>query len=358
MGRPTKLSPAISRDICENLSSCMQRGDAAELAGISAATLAGWLTRGETGEEPYAEFRGAVLKAELLAQRGLLVTLSVGARRDLRAAQWLLERRYASSWSERGRGEALIPILPEAPGGQDPKALPEGLEARYPLLPWESSAEYERVLKRLLAEHSPHGSIEQHLVEELAWILLRKSRLHLREAASLRQGLERILSPHRDTVGAALAHVTDEEHPDWVVDAVQTSEDDTKKENEVFADVEEKARRALGIVCKARSDAYEASLAALQVETRKWWEDTLAKDPKGYPPDTTGLKRFLERQVLPWLSKRGQELWSRPLIREQAFGEAVNTDSFETLVRVEAYLDRKLERTLATLRQLQEQRRA
>ena len=62
--------------------------------------------------------------------------------------------------------------------------------------------------------------------------------------------------------------------------------------------------------------------------------------------------------MLPWYEKRRRELAYRPLIREQAFGEAVDPDRLERLARYEVHLDRKLERMLAMLFKLQELRRA
>jgi hypothetical protein len=48
----------------------------------------------------------------------------------------------------------------------------------------------------------------------------------------------------------------------------------------------------------------------------------------------------------------------RPLVREQAFGEALDPDKLETLARYEVHLDRKLERTLTMLVRLREMRRS
>jgi len=45
------------------------------------------------------------------------------------------------------------------------------------------------------------------------------------------------------------------------------------------------------------------------------------------------------------------------LIREQAYGDAVNADKLERLGRYEVHLDRKLERMLAMLIRLQDIRR-
>ena len=68
--------------------------------------------------------------------------------------------------------------------------------------------------------------------------------------------------------------------------------------------------------------------------------------------DVEGLRRFLEGEVLPWFENRRKELANRPLIREQAFGEALDPDKLERLGRYEVHLDRKLERMLAMLLRL------
>jgi hypothetical protein len=77
------------------------------------------------------------------------------------------------------------------------------------------------------------------------------------------------------------------------------------------------------------------------------------------PPtaDAEGLRRFLEAKVLPWFEVRKKELASRPLIRDQALGEALDPDKLERLGRYEVHLDRKLERMLAMLLRLKDLRR-
>jgi hypothetical protein len=47
---------------------------------------------------------------------------------------------------------------------------------------------------------------------------------------------------------------------------------------------------------------------------------------------------------------------NRPLIREQALGEALDPDKLERLGRYEVHLDRKLERVLALLLRLKDLR--
>ena len=122
-------------------------------------------------------------------------------------------------------------------------------------------------------------------------------------------------------------------------------------------------RRALDLLGSMRNDRYEAALAALREDTREWWADMLARDPddldKGEEPataDEAGLRRFLEDEVLPWFETRKKELANRPLIREQAFGEALDPYKLERLGRYEVHLDRKLERMLAMLLRLKDLR--
>jgi hypothetical protein len=105
-------------------------------------------------------------------------------------------------------------------------------------------------------------------------------------------------------------------------------------------------------------------LAALRDDTRAWWEEQLGWNADDYEEgqipygaDAESLRRFLETEILPWYEKRRQELENRPLIRAQAFGEAVDPHRLERLGRYEVHLDRKLERMLAMLFKLQELRR-
>jgi hypothetical protein len=103
---------------------------------------------------------------------------------------------------------------------------------------------------------------------------------------------------------------------------------------------------------------------ALREDTQAWWADVLARDPdelggdeQPATADVEGLRRFLEDDVLSWFENRRKELADRPLIREQAFGEALDPDKLEQLGRYEVHLDRKLERMLAMLLRLKELRR-
>jgi hypothetical protein len=60
--------------------------------------------------------------------------------------------------------------------------------------------------------------------------------------------------------------------------------------------------------------------------------DELQDSEEPSTADVEGLRRFLEGQVLPWFDNRKKELANRPLIREQAFGEALDPDKLDRLV--------------------------
>ena len=244
-------------------------------------------------------------------------------------------------------------------------ALKHGVLSRYTVLPWEDAAEYHDLVAALAAEHAPQGPTEEHLIEELAGIFWRKRRLRLAEAAAYRRGLEATLSPfgERETLKAALIHIDAPDRSGWVVDAIRATASDTREDVADMEQDEAMTKRALDLLGSKRNDAYEVALAALHKDTRVWWVDVLARDPgeldedeEPATADAEGLRRFLEEDLLPWFEDRKKELANRPLIRDQAFGEALDPEKLERLGRYEVHLDRKLERVLAMLLRLKDLR--
>jgi hypothetical protein len=257
--------------------------------------------------------------------------------------------------------------LPAETGGTETtrfNALRHGVLSRYTVLPWEDPGQYGAIVAALAAEHAPQGPTEEHLVEELAGVLWRKRRLRLAEAAAHRQGLNRALAQYSNTAEVALAHLDGSARSEGVAEAIRTTATDTEQELREVRDDEAMVRRALDRLGSRRNDPYEAALAALHDGAREWWADALARDPadlgEGEAPatdDAEGLRRFLEAVALPWLAARQRELATRPLVREQAFGETLNPDKLERLGRYEVHLDRKLERMLSMLLRLKDLRR-
>jgi hypothetical protein len=86
-------------------------------------------------------------------------------------------------------------------------ALQHGLLSRYAVLPWEDRAEYQTLLDALVAEHTPQGPTEEHLVEEPVGIIWRKRRLRSAEASIYRERLRKDATSTLDpdqVAGAAL----------------------------------------------------------------------------------------------------------------------------------------------------------
>jgi hypothetical protein len=209
----------------------------------------------------------------------------------------------------------------------------------------------------LVAEHAPQGPTEEHLVEEIASIMWRKRPAPPGRGRRPPAGARRNAGALSRNGQAALVHLDTTGQSERVVDAIRASAADTEDDMADVAADEAMTRRALELLGSKRNDAYEAAVAALRDDTQGWWEDVLARDPdelgEGEEPataDAEGLRRFLE--VLPWFENRRKELANRSLIREQAFGEALDADKLERLARYEVHLDRKLERMLAILLRL------
>ena len=242
-------------------------------------------------------------------------------------------------------------------------ALRHGVLSRYTVLPWEDADEYHALVAALAAEHAPQGPTEEHLVEELAGILWRKRRLRLAEAATYRRGLKRRSSPSGDRERRSC--ISTPPFGPTALKRPSARPRATPRPTSRDAGDEAMTRRALDLLGSRRNDAYEAALAALREDTRDWWQDMLAcdademeEDEEPVTADGEGLRRFIEGEVLPRFETRKKELANRPLIREQAFGEALDPDKLERLGRYEVHLDRKLERTLAMLLKLKELRAA
>ena len=242
-------------------------------------------------------------------------------------------------------------------------ALRHGVLSSYTILPWEDVAEYEAIVSALVAEHTPQGLTEEHLIEEIAGVIWRKRRLRLAEAAAHRRGLDTASASYRETVKVALAHLDASGQSERVIDAVRATPDDTENEMADMAADKAMTRRSLELLGTRRNDTYEAAIAELREDTKNWWADLLARDlddlsedEEPYTADAVGLRRFLESEVFPWFENRKKELENRPLIREQAFGESLDPDKLDRLGRYEAHLDRKFERVLAMLLRLKDLR--
>jgi hypothetical protein len=153
----------------------------------------------------------------------------------------------------------MTEITPAASAGTEMtrfNALRHGVLSRYTVLPWENADEYQSLVAALVAEHSPQGPTEEHLVEEIAGILWRKRRLRLAESAAHRRGLEGTLASYRETVKVALVHLDTTGQSARVVDAIRATAADTEDDVREMQDDEAMTRRALDLLGSRCNDRY------------------------------------------------------------------------------------------------------
>jgi hypothetical protein len=199
--------------------------------------------------------------------------------------------------------------------------LKHGVLSRYTVLPWEDAAEYRALVAALVAEHAPQGLTEEHLVEEVAGILWRKRRLRLAEAAAHRRGLEDTLSPHSETVKAALVHLGATDQSERVVDALRATASDTEDDIRGCR-TRAMTRRARPARLPAQTPTRSAGRAArirrnggrrAGVQPRRTLED---EEPPA--ADAQGCADFGGRGAALFETRRRN--WPTAPVREQAFG--------------------------------------
>jgi hypothetical protein len=262
-----------------------------------------------------------------------------------------------------------VEMLPQPRGGNYElarfNALRHGILSQHTVLPWEDREEYLTLVEALVAEHKPLGPTEEHLVEELAGVIWRKRRLRLGENAAHHRALRRAFDPYQHTAEAALINAAGDVEADCISDAICATEEQTAEDRADLEDDQTMTAEAMRILASPTSSAYSRAVAALRDDSQAWWAEQLGWNADDYEEgqtpyraDAESLRRFLEAKILPWYEERRRELDYRPLLRAQAFGEAVDPDRLERLARYEVHLDRKLERMLAMLFKLKELRRA
>ena len=107
MARPTKRSPEIEGLILRALEVGNTRRDSALGAGISYDSFKRWF-------DAYAEFSGAVEKAEALARQRFVGQIALAAKNgNWQAAAWNLERRDHENWGRRDRVDVTMEIRKE-----------------------------------------------------------------------------------------------------------------------------------------------------------------------------------------------------------------------------------------------------
>src|SRR5436309_11236469 len=100
MPRPTKLTAAVRKTICDAVREGSSFEGACEAAGVAVSTGHEWFARG-MGRDPrgrpaaasFAEFAEALTRARAEAELREVKQIVAASKDDWRAAAWLLERR-------------------------------------------------------------------------------------------------------------------------------------------------------------------------------------------------------------------------------------------------------------------------
>jgi hypothetical protein len=249
-------------------------------------------------------------------------------------------------------------------------ALRHGVLSKHTVLPWEDEAEYETLLQSLVDEYHPEGPTEEHLVEELAGAIWRKRRLRVGEKAAHTRALQRTTQPDEfpETSRAALVLITHNYRGRVPGEAVSATDGQPAAVITALEKEENRILRLLQVIKKrtpgTELNAYEDGFALLNHDERRFWLNRnellpirVLSENKKYSDTASGLADFVETEILPRYRDRRLALENRELIREQSFGEAVNTPALDGFSRYEIHLDRKFERTLAMLLKLKNLRR-
>lgn len=91
-GRNPRLTNELKKRLLDILGAGVPRSIACPAVGISDRTLRIWLSRAEAGEEPYLGFAEELEEHIARSKASLVVELRKAAKKDWRAASWLLER--------------------------------------------------------------------------------------------------------------------------------------------------------------------------------------------------------------------------------------------------------------------------
>jgi len=102
MGRPTKCTKKLTRDICQFLYDGVWIEDACALVGIADRSFYTWMTRGERGwqiDKIYVQFSQAVKRARAEAAKTSIIRIrQAGQGGTWQADAWFLERSYPQRW--------------------------------------------------------------------------------------------------------------------------------------------------------------------------------------------------------------------------------------------------------------------
>lgn len=109
-GRPTLLNPTRQAALLKAIEQGMPLKHAAAMAGMSYDTLNAWQKRGENESAPeqFRQFCQLLRHSQAVAMQVHLSSICDSAKRDWRAAAWMLERRFPEDFARQQQLEHSI----------------------------------------------------------------------------------------------------------------------------------------------------------------------------------------------------------------------------------------------------------
>jgi hypothetical protein len=109
-GRPTLLNPTRQAALLEAIEQGMPLKQAAAIAGMSYDTLNAWQKRGENESAPeqFRQFCQLLRHSQAVAMQVHLSSICDSAKRDWRAAAWMLERRFPEDFARQQQLEHSV----------------------------------------------------------------------------------------------------------------------------------------------------------------------------------------------------------------------------------------------------------
>ena len=102
MGRPSKLTPEVTKRLTEAVRAGNYYEAACAYAGIHHSTFRKWMQKGETAKSgKFREFFEAVTRAEYEAEVRMVALWQKHMPEDYRAIRDFLERRYPDRWGRK-----------------------------------------------------------------------------------------------------------------------------------------------------------------------------------------------------------------------------------------------------------------
>ncbi|WP_345736623.1 hypothetical protein [Prosthecobacter algae] len=118
-GRPTLLNPTRQAALLKAIELGMPLKQAAAMAGMSYDTLNHWQKRGENESAPpeYRQFCQLLRRSQAVAMQVHVSSICEAAKRDWRAAAWMLERRHPEDFARPQQfehsGPGGKPLMPD-----------------------------------------------------------------------------------------------------------------------------------------------------------------------------------------------------------------------------------------------------